>query len=152
AQVRLAAIDADVGTFTHVVDVALVDGDGAAVVHADLHAVGVARNVLLDRVAGQGTGCGTCNGRGVLATLALVVGQFTARDCTDQTADHGAGGIGHIAAAADLLDTHDGAAILTAALVAVGRLGVVSATRTVAGRRDTTGHGERRSRDNGGDD
>src|SRR5690606_34840822 len=83
--------------------VVLAHHGGAAVVHAHVHVVGavVGLRAVLDRVADRGTGDRTGDGRGVLAAFAvgLAVGDLATSGRADDAAEHGAGGIGHVALA-----------------------------------------------------
>src|SRR5690606_3862670 len=100
AQVCRAAIDAHVGTLAHPVDVALVQYDGAAIVHADVDPVVVTLHAVLDRIARQRAGSGTDDGGGVALACAFAVSQFAAGYRTDDAAKHGAGRVGNIGSGA----------------------------------------------------
>src|SRR5690606_23014166 len=86
------------------------------------------------------------NGRGVLATLAFSIGELAPGGGAHQAAEDGTGGIGHVAAATDLFDPGDGAAVVARGGGAIARrrgavAGVAVARGGATGKRQGGGRG-----------
>src|SRR5690606_6510288 len=116
-----SVVDAHVGADTDAAQVVLGHGGGTAVIHAHIHVVAVTLDAVLDGVAGDRAGHCARNGRGVLATLAFGIGELAPGRGPHQAAEDGTGGIGHVAAATDLFEPGDGAAVVARGGGAIAR-------------------------------
>src|SRR3970040_1889216 len=136
-------VDTDVRALADPVQIALADDGGATVIHAHVHVVGPAADVLLDGTAGNGTSHGAGDGCGVLAALAvgLAIGYLAACDGADQATQYCSRGARGGAAPDHFNAGHGATVVATHAAAARGRGAAISRRAVPGGGAGREGQG-----------